>query len=127
MAVAPWTVSLSSARSVWVWSVLGSESCSAAVLKETRPRRNSSGSVRLSARAAVRAAVTRSGRTSVAFIDNEVSCTSMTVPCRCSTATVRSGRAIASASTARAASASAAGMWRPQARPATVASTSTAG
>ena len=81
----------------------------------------------MSVRAASRAAVTRSGRTSVAFIETDVSCTSITVPCRCSTATVRSGRATARPSAASDANARAAGTWRPQARPATPASTSTAG
>ena len=42
-------------------------------------------------RAASRAALSRSGLTSVACIEPEVSCTSITVPWRCSTAIVRSG------------------------------------
>ena len=91
------------------------------------PSRNSSGTELISVRAASRAALSRSGLTSVACIEPEVSWTSMTVPWRCSTATVRSGRASEIASAASAASASTAGMCRPRALPATPASTSTAG
>jgi hypothetical protein len=107
--------------------VVGSESCSTLVLNEMTPSRNSSGSEWTSVRAASRAALSRSGLTSVACIEPDVSCTSITVPCRCSTATVRSGRASAMPSAASASTASSAGRCRPRALPATPASTSRAG
>jgi hypothetical protein len=125
--VPPSTCRPSSARSTWERSVVGSDTCSTRVLKLITPSRNSSGSELTSVRAASRAALKRSGATSVACMEPDVSCTSMTVPWRCSTATVRSGRASASPSAASASTASSAGTCRPRAFPATPASTSTAG
>ena len=107
--------------------MVGSDTCSTRVLNEITPSRNSSGSDFTSVRAASRAALSRSGLTSVACIEPDVSCTSITVPWRCSTAIVRSGRPSAIPSAASESSASSAGRCRPRARPATLASTSTAG
>jgi hypothetical protein len=107
-------------------SVVGSTSCDGVVPKLTRPSRKSRGSLFASARAASLAAVMRSGATSFAFIEPDMSVTITTVAARCSAATVRSGRPSATSSDASASSASAAGMWRAQpARLATLASTST--
>ena len=96
------------------------------VPKPTSPSRKSRGSLSASARPASLAAVRRSGLTSVANIEPEVSVTITTIACRCSAATVRSGRASAISSAISASRASSAGMWRVQpTRAATEASTST--
>jgi hypothetical protein len=126
IAVLPANLSESIATRTRALSVVGSTSCEAAVPKPTRPSRKSRGSLSASARPATLAAVSRSGWTSFASIDPDVSVTITTVACRCSAATVRSGRPSATSSAASASSASAAGRWRAQpTRPATLASTST--
>ena len=61
----------------------------------TMPSRNVSGSSSVSRRAALTAAVSRSGSTSSAFIEPEMSVTMITVAARCGAATVRCGRASA--------------------------------
>ena len=95
----------------------------AELLNVTSPRLNCSGTFLVSARAAVCAAARRVGATSVASIEPDVSVTITTEPWRCGAATVRSGRLRANSSVPSASRAKAAGTWRPQERPATVAST----
>ena len=60
------------------------------------------------------AAVSRSGSTSLAFIEPETSVTIMTVAARCGAATVRCGRASAMTSAASASSTNTGGRWRRQ-------------
>ena len=80
----------------------------------TMPSRNVSGSSSVSRRAALTAAVSRSGSTSLAFIEPEMSVTITTVAARCGAATVRCGRASAITSVASASRISSGGMWRRQ-------------
>ena len=108
-----------------VRSVVGSSTCSAVLPNLTSPSRKSSGTWRESVRAASRAATSRSGRTSLASIEPDVSVTiTIVASLRCA-ATVRSGRASATSSAPTASSASSAGTWRSQFAPAAAARMST--
>ena len=112
IAVPPATASWRRASSICVRSVVGATTCSAREPNLISPSRKSSGTWRVSVRAASRAAVRRSGRTSLASIEPDVSVTMITVASSRLAATVRSGRAIATSSAASASSASSAGRWR---------------
>ena len=115
-----------SASSSCVRSVVGATTCSAREPNLISPSRKSSGTWRVSVRAASRAAVRRSGRTSLASIEPDVSVTMHhgrllalgRRPC------ARAGRSRPAAPRARAAPA-APGRWRSQLAVATEASTST--
>ena len=125
IAVPPATSSWRSASSMRPRSVVGSTTCSAREPNLISPSRKSSGTCLVSVRAASRAAVSRSGRTSLASIEPEVSVTMITVASSRLAATVRSGRASATSSAANASSASSAGRWRSGLAFATEASRST--
>ena len=101
IAVPPATLSWRSASSIRARSVVGSTTCSAREPNLISPSRKSSGTWRVSVRAASRAAVRRSGRTSLASIEPDVSVTMITVASSRLAATVRSGRAIATSSAAK--------------------------
>jgi hypothetical protein len=125
IAVVPATARPRSASRMRVRSVVGSSTCSAVEPNLTRPTRKSSGTLATNVSAAALAAVSRSGWTSLASIEPEVSVTSTMLASRRCAATVRSGRAIAISSAASASSASSAGRWRVQRERATPASSST--
>ncbi len=95
-------------------SVVGGACTSGKSANVTSPRRYCSGSSSVSREAARTAAVRRSGSTSVAFIEPEMSVTIITVAARCGDATVRCGRASATTSAPSASSRSSGGRWRRQ-------------
>ena len=95
-------------------SVVGGAWMSASSANVTRPSRKFSGRSSVSLRAALTAADRRSGSTSSAFIEPEVSVTIITVAARCGAATVRCGRASATTRAASAPSTSSGGRCRRQ-------------
>ena len=114
IAVPPCACSESSASLTWVRSVVGLTSSRAAWSKVTSPSRTCLGILPTNCLAALRAAVMRSGLTSVAVIDPDVSVASMIAPCsRVVDASTR-GRARAKMSSAVESSSSTAGTWRRQ-------------
>ena len=114
MAVPPSAARPASARRTWSWSVVGGCSTCAVSLNETAPTRSASGASSRKLFAAWRAADSRSGATSVAVIERDVSVTSTTEACSTGTATVVSGRASASTSPATDSASRADGTWRRQ-------------
>ena len=94
--------------------MVGATRCSAKSENVIRPSRNVGGTFSVSVLAAATAALSRSGWTSVAFIEPEMSVTITTLAARCGAATVRCGRASATISAVSASSSSSGGRWRRQ-------------
>ena len=94
------------------WSAAGARARLS--LNATAPTRSSSGASSRKRSAAERAASSRSGATSVAVIEREVSVTSTTEACSTGTATVVSGRASAITRPATESASRALGTWRRQ-------------